>query len=72
MRELTIQEREEASGGILPFVVFGLAVAGKAIGGGGVAGWAVGSASLIIASYQLAEAYGPSRRRIGRVTISGG
>ncbi len=71
MRELTIQEREEVSGGILPLIGFGLALAAKAMGGGGVVGWAIGSASLILATYQMAKAYGPSRT-VGRVTISRG
>ena len=62
MRELTIQEREEASGGWLPVLGFGLALAGKLVGGGGVAGWAIGSASLILGTYQLAVAYGGRRR----------
>ena len=59
MRELTLQEKAGVSGGILPAVGFGLALAGKVVGGGGVAGWAITSASLIAGSYGLAEAYGP-------------
>lgn len=59
MRELTLRERDEVSGGFLPLIGFGLAVAAKAVGGGGVAGWAISSASLIAASYGLAAAYGP-------------
>lgn len=59
MRELTLQEKDEVSGGFLPLIGFGLAVAAKAMGSSGVAGWAIGSASLIVASYGLAAAYGP-------------
>lgn len=59
MRELTLQERNEVSGGILPLIGFGLAVAGKVTAGGGVATWAIASASLVAASYGLAAAYGP-------------
>lgn len=59
MRELTVQEKDEVSGGILPLIGFGLAVAAKAMGSGGVTGWAISSASLVVASYGLAAAYGP-------------
>ena len=58
MRELTLQEKEEVGGGILPLIGFGLAVAGKAAGGGGVVGWAISSASLILASYSLGVYFG--------------
>lgn len=55
MRELTLQEKGEVGGGILPLIGFALAVAGKATSGGGVVGWAVTSASLVAASYGLAD-----------------
>ena len=55
MRELTADELDEVSGGILPLVGFGLALAGKVMGSTGVAGWAVGSASLVLGSYSMAE-----------------
>ncbi len=53
--ELTDEEMDQASGGILPVIGFGLALAGKASGSAGVIGWAIGSASLIVASYDLAR-----------------
>ncbi len=52
--ELTDDEMQQAGGGILPVIGFGLALAGKASGSAGVVGWAIGSASLIVASYDLA------------------
>ncbi len=55
MRELTYDDMEQASGGILPVIGFGLALAGKLGGGGGVVSWAVSSASLVVASYELAK-----------------
>lgn len=58
MKELTTQEMGQASGGWLPLVGVGLAVIGKVTASGPV-GWAAGSASLIIASYQAMEHYGP-------------
>ncbi|MCY3792860.1 MAG: class IIb bacteriocin, lactobin A/cerein 7B family [Gammaproteobacteria bacterium] len=58
MNELTTQEMEQTSGGIWPIVGLALAVAGKTTASGPV-GWAVGSASVVLASYQFAEAYWP-------------
>ena len=55
MRELTFDDMDQASGGILPVIGFALAVAGKVGGGGGAVGWAIGSASLVLASYELAK-----------------
>ena len=55
MRELTKNEMDQASGGFLPLVGFGLALLGKVTGSTGVLGWAVGSTSLIIGTYQAAE-----------------
>lgn len=54
MRELTVQEMGQASGGILPLIGFGLAVAGKLAGSTGVVTWAISSASLILATYGAA------------------
>ena len=65
MRELTLQERNEVSGGILPIIGFGLAVAGKVSGGGGVATWAISSAGLIVSSYGLADHFLGSKIRGG-------
>lgn len=58
MRTLTTQEMEQAGGGILPLIGFGLALAGKLSGSAGVAGWAVGSASLVLATYEAANYLG--------------
>ena len=58
MRTLTTQELEQAGGGILPLIGFGLALAGKLGGSAGVAGWAVGSASLVLATYEAANYLG--------------
>ena len=55
MRTLTTQEMEQAGGGILPLIGLGLALAGKLGGSAGVAGWAVGSASLVLATYEGAK-----------------
>ncbi len=57
MNELTTQEMEQASGGWLPLVGVALAAAGKAASSGPV-GWAVGSAGLVLATYQAAQHYG--------------
>ena len=57
MRELTTDEIERVNGGVLPLIGFGLALLGKGMGSAGVFGWAVGSASLILSSYSLAEYY---------------
>jgi hypothetical protein len=55
MRELTEAETEEVAGGFIPVVAFGLAVTGKLAGSTGVTGWAIGSASLVLASYSMAD-----------------
>ena len=55
MRELTSEEMDATSGGVVPLIGFGAALVGKALGGGGVAGWAASSVGLITASYGLAE-----------------
>ena len=55
MRTLTEQEMDQASGGILPLIAFALALVGKAAGSAGVTGWAVGSASLVLATYEGAK-----------------
>lgn len=55
MRTLSAQEMDQTSGGILPLIGFGLALAGKLAGSAGVAGWAVGSASLVLATYEGAN-----------------
>ena len=47
---------QATTGGVLPLVGLGLAVAGKATAST-FTGWAIGSASLILASYQTAEHY---------------
>ena len=52
--ELTDEELQQAGGGILPVIGFGLALAGKASGSAGVVGWAISSSSLVLASYELA------------------
>lgn len=59
MKELTTQELEQASGGWLPLVGVALALAGKATATGPVS-WAVGSASLVLATYQAMETYAPN------------
>ena len=55
MQQLTAQEMDQAGGGILPLIGFGLALAGKLGGSAGVVSWAVGSASLVLASFELAR-----------------
>ena len=59
MNELTTQEMEQASGGILPLIGLALAVAGKVTATGPV-GWAIGSAGLVLATYQAMETYAPN------------
>ena len=54
MRELTVQEMDQASGGILPLIGFGLALAGKLAGSSGVVTWGISSASLILGTYGAA------------------
>ena len=58
MRELTVQEMDQASGGILPLIGLAIAVAGKVGGSAGVVGWAVGSAGLVLASFEAASYLG--------------
>jgi lactobin A/cerein 7B family class IIb bacteriocin len=59
MRELTSDELEQLSGGVVPVIAFGAALAGHMSGFSGVAGWAISSVGLVTASYGLAE-YGTS------------
>ena len=54
MRELTDNEIEQVDGAILPLIAFGLAVGSKLIATN-LVGWAIGSASLIVATYQAAD-----------------
>lgn len=70
MRELTLQEKEEVGGGILPLIGFGLAVAGKVTAGGGVTGWAISSASLILGSYGLAHYFLGGKIRGNKISVS--
>ena len=58
MRELTVQEMDQASGGILPLIGFGFALAGKVGGTTTVVAWAVSSASLIPGTYEAARYLG--------------
>lgn len=55
MHELNQQDLDNTSGGILPLVGFGLALAGKAAGSTGVVTWAVSSAGLILSTYEAAK-----------------
>lgn len=57
MRELNDAELAATSGGVLPLIGVGLALAGKLMAPG-IGSWAIGSASLILATYQAAETYG--------------
>lgn len=59
MRELTDGELDKVSGGAIPVIAFGAALAGHLSGFSGAAGWAISSVGLITASYGLAE-YGMS------------
>ena len=70
MRELTLQEKEEVGGGILPLIGFGLALAGKLVGGGGVTTWAIGSSSLILASYGVADYFLGGKIRGNKISVS--
>ena len=63
MQPITIEASEEATGGVLPLVGFGLALAGKLTATGGVTTWAIGSGSLILATYQTAEYLDSLRER---------
>ncbi|MDP6377510.1 MAG: class IIb bacteriocin, lactobin A/cerein 7B family [Pseudomonadales bacterium] len=56
MRELTANEIEATTGGVLPIVGIGIAIASK-LSATGLAGWALSSAGLILSSYQVAEHY---------------
>ena len=56
-RELTDDEIDMVAGGILPVVAFGLALAGKVTATNAV-GWAIGSASLVLGTYELARYLG--------------
>ena len=58
MKELTTQELDQASGGILPLIGLALAVVGKFTATGPVS-WAVGSSSLVLGVYTTAEYLGP-------------
>ncbi len=55
MRELTQEEINQVDGGILPLIAFGLALGGK-LTATGLAGWAFGSAGLVLSTY-MAAAY---------------
>ncbi len=57
MKELTTQEMERTSGGFWPLVGFALSLIGKA-GARGPGGWATGSASLVMGTYEGAEYLG--------------
>ena len=57
MKELTTEEMEQANGGWLPLVGLALAVAGK-LTASGPASWAIGSAGLVLTTYQVAQHYG--------------
>ncbi|MCY4214411.1 MAG: class IIb bacteriocin, lactobin A/cerein 7B family [Gammaproteobacteria bacterium] len=54
MKELTTQEMERTSGGFWPLVGFALSLIGKA-GARGPVGWAAGSASVVMGTYEGAE-----------------
>jgi len=49
---------DQTSGGILPLIGVALALAGKVSGSAGVAGWAIGSASLVLGTYEAAKRAG--------------
>jgi lactobin A/cerein 7B family class IIb bacteriocin len=54
MRELTVEEVKQVDGGILPIIAFGVALGGK-LTATSLAGWAFGSAGLIIGTYEAAK-----------------
>lgn len=62
MQELTQDEMSAANGGVLPVIGFGLALGAKAAGSGGVATWAISSASLVLASFELGRYLGSLSR----------
>lgn len=68
MNELTTQEMEQASGGLLPLVGVALAFAGKATAGGPVS-YAIGVASTTLAIYQAAQHYGGNGLGSGGVVV---
>ncbi len=57
MNELTTQEMEQTSGGLLPLIGIALAVAGRATAGGPIS-YAIGTAGVGLSIYQAAEHYG--------------
>ena len=57
MRELTAKEIDQVNGGILPVVMFGVALGSK-FTATSLAGWAFSSAGLIGATYQAAKYLG--------------
>lgn len=63
MQELNYDELEAANGGVLPVIGFGLALAGKAAGSTGVTTWAISSASLVLASFELGRYLGSLSRK---------
>ncbi len=58
MRELTVQEMDQTSGGILPLIGFAVALVSKVGGSAGVVTWAASSAGLVLATYQAAKYLG--------------
>ena len=58
MQELTVQELDQASGGILPLIGFAIALVSKVGGSTGVVGWAASSAGLVLATYEGAKYLG--------------
>ncbi len=60
MRLLTQQEINQVGGGFVPVVLFGAALVSKAVGGGGLAGWAASSIGLVGSTYYMG-AYFQSR-----------
>ncbi len=61
MRELTVQEMDQASGGILPLIGFAIALVSKVTGSTGVA-WAVSSAGLILGTFEAAKYLGDLKK----------
>ncbi len=54
MRELTKNEIEQVDGGFLPVLAWVIALGGKLVATN-LAGWAFGSAALVIGTYQAAD-----------------
>ncbi len=54
IRELTLDEINEVDGGILPLLMFGIALGSK-FTAGGLVSWAFASAGLIGATYAAGE-----------------